>query len=234
MKNLLTSPSSVFLVIFFASLILSVVHTTEAEFLHYFSILMLILGLYIGYINGLAYLKTQKLVKTRSLTDFNYIKAEIASVAMLSIIIVYGFKQFSTFLNVFSKYIVGKNIFILSRPSLLPSITGLLTGLTDFFLPYVAYIFPLVVLTMYYFFVFSCIFLLPRKEEFRSIRIPRIILDDLAFELIFFFIVFSLSLWFQSLFTAVDLQQIPISLGASFIASSFRNYLEAMKNYPPT
>ena len=119
---------------------------------------MLVLGLYIGYVDGLAYLKTQKLVKTRSLNDFKYIKAVIASVAMLSIIIVYGFKQILLFLNVFSNYIVGKNILVLSHPSLLPNITGLLTGLLDFFLPYSAYILPLVMLTMYHSFVFPASF----------------------------------------------------------------------------
>jgi hypothetical protein len=52
---------------------------------------------------------------------------------------------------------------------------------------------------------------------------------DVSSACAFFRATFALNLWLQSLLTVIDPQRVLISLTSSFIASSFRNYLEAIR-----
>ena len=192
-------------------------------------ILTVFLSLYLvflGYMLSIAYLKTQEKLYSSTLNDFTYEKAVMGSAILISIIFILESYALIPFLNMLLKGILDKSI-------LYHRIRGLcfseeVISYLKYVEPYVTYLVPLASIAVYYLFVlFTIVYLL--RRSFQDIRILKSLLRDTEYELLFFIVVFLLSLWLESLYTSINFRSISISLLSSFIASTFRNYLKCLK-----
>ncbi len=226
-KKLVIEPYHIIFLICFSAIPFLILRFTN-NFLLYMSSFSLFI-IYVTYIVSLASLKTQKELYDL-FKDFEYTQALLSTGVIFSIIVVFAIRIILPIQVIISKYILDRSILLshISNPGLLTS-HSVVEYFVDYVIPVSAFSIPLAMLIVYYSFVFFENFYLPRKKEFKNIKVQKNILRDTLFGLVFFFAVFGLSLWLQSLLKPLDFRGILISLGSSFIASSFRNYLEAMK-----
>lgn len=228
LKKLLVKPFSIIFYVCWLSVLCFSSLGTElgVQILHCIGIFTS--GIYLGYNLSLAYFKTQQLVVTNFIDDLRYAKAAIGSTAIISIIAVYGLKAALPLLDVvFCDYVVGKSVLVsAARIPELPTARDIFDEL-NYLIPYVAYYLPLFAIVIYYSFAFFSALYMPKV--FKDIDVSQGIRADLKFEIIFLFLVFSVSTWFESLFTTITPQKILLSLAKSFIATLFRSYLETLR-----
>jgi hypothetical protein len=157
-------------------------------------------------------------------------KATLGTTAIISIFGFYSIKAILLFSYTIFRHIIDKNILIsvaqLNTKNILYASRDLITWI-NYLTSYFAYLVPLTALIIYYSFILFSILYFPKV--FKDIHVPKIILKDLQFELMFLFMIFGLSLLFKSVFTTINLQEIPLSLSISFITTLFRSYLETIR-----
>ena len=223
------SRSIIFYFILSISIFVICILNQEMDFPTFLCLCILPFMIYLGYVTSLAYFKTQRKVATKPDIDFKRIKASYSTFILISVIGINILFTSLPLLNLVSQRILDRSILIAKC-----SISGIWTSedILVFFnniLPTIAYSIPLIGLFLYYSFIFFSI-LLRRKKEFMNICLPVNVLAECIWDLTFFFTVFRLSLWLQFLITPLNFKKILISLISSFIASSFREYLRAMKS----
>jgi len=189
-----------------------------------------LLALYFGYALSWADLKTQQIAPTDPIADFKFNKALSSSVAIFSVVAVYALQAFVLFVNLTSKYIVDQAVLNLFSSRRIVEVFNNLASL----LPNSLF---LAALVLYWSQTIFSVVYWPRKKEFKDIRLPKDILTDLILDLLFFLVVFVFSLLIisgsssqpQSLVRTVNPQEILSSLISALIASSFEDYLEAIR-----
>jgi len=226
--TLLKSPLSIIFYFLFSIFVFSLL-MQEIDVSTYLYLLILPFTIYLGYIVSLAYFKTQQKVTTKPEIDFKHVKASFSTGILISVIGINIMWTSFPLLNIISQHILDRSILIAQC-----SVSGACSskGILGFFnniIPIIAYLIPLGGLFLYYSFVFFSVLCLRRKKEFTNVPLPANVLAECMWDLAFFFIVFGLSLWLQSLITPLDFQKILLSLASSFIASSFREYLKTMR-----
>jgi len=242
-KSLVEPQSILFYLCFSALFVLMLLFVPAHQINVYITLLflvpLLLLALYFGYITSRVYLKTQQIFPIDPTADFKYIKATTSSFAIVSVVAVYILQAFVPFVNLTSKYIINQSILVSSiiisaQEVSLSWIPVEVFNYIASFLP--NFIFLTILILHWSQTIFSVIYW-PRKKEFKDIRLPKNILTDFVLDLLFFLVVFVFSLLItsgsssqpQSLVGTVNPQEILSSLISALIASSFEDYLEAIR-----
>ena len=202
-------------------------------------------SVYGGYIISLAYFKTEQKIETKTEIDFKYIKAFLSTGILVSATFIIMWRASFPLLNLILQHTLDQNVLVLRciRDGVLTSkhmlslcteneiftcehLLSLINDLTVTF----AFIVPVTFSLVRYSFIFLSILYLNKKEEFINIPLPANALNESVLDLVFFFIVFGLNLWLQSLISSFDFQKVAWSLASSFAAASFREYLEVIRS----
>jgi len=180
---------------------------------------------FLAYTSSQVYLESLRRSSSTPLHDFHFIKSSFGATFVISLLAVYSFQLATPLVRAVSQTFLDKAVLVTHNVQewILSS-----TGLVSYFAyvtPIFAYVVPISAAFYYYFFV-----------AFSTLRFPSQLVKkarkELVMDLAFFVIVFLCTLWLQSLYVQRDLQQVVVSLASSFIATSFRSYLEAWRSVP--
>jgi len=182
--------------------------------------------IFLAHVSSRAYVKSWRRTSSAPLHDFRFIRSSFGASFIVSVLFVYAFQLATPIIGAFSRGFLDKSVLVVHNMSKEWLLTS--AGFAGYFkdvTPVFAYLVPISVTIFYYFFAGFSTIQLPAelKKHARS---------DVLADLAFFVLVFLCAIWLQSLFVQLHAQQVLISLASSFIAASFRNYLEAWRNVP--
>lgn len=215
-----------------------------------FVLMGLFVSVYFGYIASLVYFKSWKKIIAKKEINlkhiknlFRYIKAVFSAGILISTVFIIMWRASFPLLNLILQYMVDRNIFVsqsiedhtltsefmlsLCTRNVLLSSERILS-LFNNMIVILAFTAPAALLLVRYSFIFFSTLYFHKKEEFINIPLPTNALTECMLDLAFFFVVFGLNLWLQSIISSLDLHKIAWSLVSSLLAASFREYLEAI------
>jgi hypothetical protein len=181
----------------------------------------LIVGIYVAYVVVLSYGETTKYISVSWSREVKLHKASMGSGILLMVLILFILRATVHLMQVIWKQLLDNGV-LASHLSYTPFTSAHVTILSDFVTSLVAYLVPMVATIFYYFFTIFA------KRHFSS-PVWAKAQKELILDTMFFAATFSGGLWLQSLVVPIDYDRIVISLTASFLLNSFKNYLEALR-----
>ena len=167
--------------------------------------------------------------------DFNYYKAGVGSGLLVSVFVVYVINYVLDISKPISRLIIDQGIIVAySHYNLAKGAVQVINEVKQVTFSF-SYIIPLCFLIIYYsliFFSMTPAYLTKTIKNDIYLKKTSIILKDTLWDLFLFIATFAVSTWIQSQLTPIRYQQILISLTASFIATSFKNSLQALRSSP--
>jgi len=191
--------------------------------------------IYISYLTTLTENKVnKKIYKSISVymeRNFEFYKASFGSTLILSLIIAFFINLSLFLLKPVSQFILDNGILTsnINREGLLKS--AIILKDVKEFIPVFVYYIPLSILIVYYAIIaFTVILAYLQKSIINRAYHKKVsnIIKKTFFDLIFFIMTFLSSLWLQSQLLEIKYPNILISLASSFIATSFKNYLQTL------
>ena len=176
----------------------------------------------LAYSYVLSYVEATKHFHISWPVELKYGKACMGSAVIFAVLVCYLLKWSIGLTGVIWKELLDSAILVVYDPSI-----SLLTGteivaLSDLVTTVLSFGIPIAAMSYYYSFV------LLAKRRFEGPVFDEQ-LSESAFDAVVFVAVFTGALWLQYLVGPIDYDRVGISLTASFVFASFRNYLEALR-----